>query len=140
MAHGRSPLGMLRAFRASVFLLPLLALLALTPAFLGPGAPDTAISSQNLAEIGPVIRPLWFVAVAFVLGTRVLVSQNSPKPLRVMALCLSLLLVLLTNMGSMFYSLSGAGYGWTVAGYALAVLAANLLSFDKYAYDVSGRY
>jgi len=136
MVRLNSPLGYLRALRALVVVVPALSLLALFP--LTSRRAGASLSAANVADLEPALLPLGAVSVACLLVVRFLVSPDSSKALRFVAICAAYMLALATAFTCLVFSLSGAPIAWAVGGFLFGIAVINLVSLKRYAHDLSG--
>jgi hypothetical protein len=134
MVHGRSPLGYLRGLRAIMFFIPLMTLLTLGMG--GRRFNGAFINPDSLGEIKPIIVPL-FIATAVLVALAARMKPESNRVGRYVMICLAYLVTMVTFWFAAAYSLAGASWGWTVAGFVAAVVAAKAVSLARLAHDVS---
>lgn len=135
--HGRSPLGYLRRLRASIIVIPLLTLAALTVTGRRSQFDGAFINPESRAELEPVLPKLWIATVIALLAIRLFVSPTALRPVRYVLICAAYLLALATCMASLIFTLAGGAATWAVAGYALAIAAVTVVSLNRFAHDVS---
>lgn len=135
--HGRSMLGYLRTLRIMMFSLPIASLILL----MMPGRRFNGayINPESLGQAQPYVAP-FLLGAALLAVVAAMLKPESPKGLRMLMIVLSYFATLAAFMLAVIYSLAGASWGWTIAGFALALATRRLVSLARLAPDASPRW
>lgn len=129
-----TPLWHLRRLRVAVLVFPLMGMAVNGIAFMGRGGGSPAIMRTH-DQLQRALVPVWLMALAAVLFTRLGVSVGTAQSTRTAAVYVSYLLALVTSFVSGQFWLAGGSPMWAIAGYGFAVATVVLIPLSGYSQD-----